>query len=90
MTASLHCAVLPRQPEQLARGSCVGHQQPDLWTSEGSEAREAARNICAGCRARGPCLDWAVAALPASDLAIYAGTSAADRARIRRARRGAA
>jgi hypothetical protein len=32
-----------------------------------------------------PCRDWAVEAVPACDTAIYAATTAAGRARLRRA-----
>jgi hypothetical protein len=55
------------------------------WTSADRSEREAAQRMCAGCPVLEPCRAWSVsAALPYSDSSIWAGMSAAERARKRR------
>ena len=76
---------MQRQPAELARGLCVTHPNRDWWSSDGPDQREAACHVCARCPVRGPCFEYSLT-LPASDRAIYAGTTAAERARLRRAR----
>jgi WhiB family redox-sensing transcriptional regulator len=72
-----------QQPAILAElGLCSSSPYP-LWTSSGREQREAARRICGGCGVRAECLAYALT-LPASDLSIWAATSAAERVKIRR------
>jgi hypothetical protein len=77
---------LPRQP-WLAEGACVGHPGADAWTEPRHPDREAARMTCLHCcPVQRTCLDWALAAVPASDVALYGGATAAQRARLRRQR----
>ena len=81
---------MPRPPWELTTGSCVGHPHPELWTDPATPAdRELARQICAfACPVLVTCREWALASLPAGDLAIYGGTTAGDRERIRAQRAG--
>src|SRR2546430_1372992 len=76
---------LPRAPRSLQEGSCVGHPNARWWVSDDPAERELARRICDGCHVKAACRDWALRAVPASDTAIYAGTTAAARRRLRRA-----
>jgi Transcription factor WhiB len=80
---------LPAMPEQLASGSCVGHPEPDLWTSSDPTKRAQAKRVCWACPCRAACLRWALS-LPASDKAIYGGMSAHQRVAIRRWQRARA
>jgi hypothetical protein len=77
---------LPRPPASLMQGACVGHAEPDLWTSANLRDREEAKAVCAGCHVAPQCLEWALT-LPESDLAMYAGTTSSERFRIRARRR---
>ena len=77
---------LPRPPSSLMQGACVGHAEPDLWTSLNNLDRERAKAICAGCHVAQACLEWSLS-LPESDLALYAGTTSSERFRIRARRR---
>lgn len=68
--------------------ACVG-QDPDLFfpigtTGPAAEQADEAKAICAGCRVRDACLDWAV---EHGELGIWGGTDEEARARTRRARR---
>jgi Transcription factor WhiB len=80
----------PRPPRDLMQGSCVGHPDPGLWTDPATPAdRELARHICRfACPVTASCFEWAIAALPVDDRAIYAATTAGDRERIRAERAG--
>ena len=81
-------APLPRPPWQLTEGLCVaaGHPPPDAWTEPGHPDRQLARMLCReACHVAAACLEFALH-LPASDTAIYAGTTAADRTALRRQR----
>jgi hypothetical protein len=77
---------LPQPPASLMQGACVGHAEPDLWTSTNLRDREEAKAVCAGCHVAAACLEWALA-LPESDLGLYAGTTSSERFRIRARRR---
>jgi DNA-binding Lrp family transcriptional regulator len=83
---------MPPRPEIMARGLCVvGGHDPDLWTSRVLADRAKAIMICQACEARGPCLDWAVEAIPVKESAvIYGGVSAHQRIKIRRQRKAQA
>jgi hypothetical protein len=75
-----------RQPRVLMQGTCVGHAQPGLWTSDDAGERNVAVTICTACHVQRECLAWALANLPAHDQAIWAGTNASQRTRMRRER----
>jgi hypothetical protein len=77
---------LPRPPAALMQGACVGHAEPDLWTSLDPCDRRRAIEICAGCHVASQCLEWSLT-LPESDLGLYAGTTSSERFRIRARRR---
>jgi hypothetical protein len=77
---------MPRQPWELTQGSCVGHSQPSLWTSDDAADRNVARQICASCHVQRECLEWALTSLPAHDPAIYGGATPSQRTRLRRER----
>ena len=79
---------LPCQPPELARGTCAGHPDADCWTSSDPERREFARNVCRfACPVTVACFEWSLS-LPESDTAIWGGTTASDRIRIRAQRAG--
>jgi hypothetical protein len=73
-----------RQPRVLMQGACVGHSQPGLWTSDDAGERNLAVTVCTACHVQSDCLAWALANLPAHDSAIWAGTTATQRTRLRR------
>jgi hypothetical protein len=85
----------PRQPPRVlslppapdwSRGLCttVPSRMRAWWTSADRSEREAAQRMCQGCPVLEDCARWSTAALPASDSSIWAGMSAAERARQRR------
>jgi hypothetical protein len=53
------------------------------WTSSDRDEREAAARMCAGCPILEPCRQWSLC-LPYSDSSVWAGMSAAERARRKR------
>jgi WhiB family transcriptional regulator, redox-sensing transcriptional regulator len=53
-----------------------------VWTDPAG--RSLAKAVCRSCPMSIPCLEWAVASLPATDTSVYGGTTAFQRARIRR------
>ena len=73
-----------RQPRSLMQGACVGHAQPGLWCSEDAGERNVAVTICTACHVQRECLSWALVNLPVHDQAIWAGTNASQRTRLRR------
>jgi hypothetical protein len=76
-----------RPPWILTEGACVGHPTPDIFTAPATQAgRTQARRVCYSCHVRIPCMEWAVQVLPRSDTGIYGGTTANERAQIRRRR----
>lgn len=79
---------LPRSPPELAQGACVGHPDADAWTSSDPARREFASSICRwACPVQELCVEWSLS-LPVRDSAVYGGTSARDRARLRAQRAG--
>jgi hypothetical protein len=80
---------LPRQPRELMQGACVGHPRADAWLAGASDYdREMAKNTCLfACPVTEACVEWALS-LPTHDQAIYGGTTADDRDRIRASRAG--
>jgi transcription factor WhiB len=78
---------LPRSPRILAEGLCVGHAQPDYWTSDDWHERQVAISVCQSCHVLDACREWSLS-LPAKDQAIYAGLTSLGRARLRRQRAG--
>jgi Transcription factor WhiB len=73
-------------PPDWSRGLCttVPQRMRSWWTSADRSEREAAARMCAGCPVLEPCRAWSTAALPMSDSSVWAGMSAAERARRRR------
>jgi transcription factor WhiB len=79
----------PRSPRVLQEGLCVaaGHPPPDAWAEPRHPDRELARMLCReACHVQAICLEWALAAVPHSDTAVYAGTTRSQRAVLRRQR----
>ena len=77
----------PHQPAELQQGACVGHPRADAWTSSDAEDRAFAAHLCRdACPVQQACLTWALTAAPSHDGAIYAGTTATQRTRLRRER----
>lgn len=77
---------MPRAPAALMQGACVG-VLPSPWTSDDPADRTRARLICmTECHVAAACLDWALAAVPVSDSAVYAGTGPSERRALRAAR----
>ena len=71
---------MPRMPPVLlSRGVCASHPRPDLWLSGALAESEAARHLCGTCPVRAPCLAWALALPPGSDLATTLGGLDAER-----------
>jgi hypothetical protein len=74
---------MPRSPRILAEGACVG-VLPSPWTSDDPQDRAHAQIVCiTQCHIIDPCLSWALRAVPVSDTAIYGGTTASERRRLR-------
>jgi hypothetical protein len=79
---------LPRSPPELAEGTCVGHPDADAWTSGDPLKREFAKTVCKfACHVQAICIEWSLS-LPERDRAIYGGTTAEDRLRLRASRAG--
>jgi Transcription factor WhiB len=79
---------LPRPPEALMEGACVGHPRPEAWTDPATPADQiTAALTCAGCHVLHQCREWSLS-LPTSDLATYGGWGASDRERERLRRAG--
>ena len=74
---------LPPMPEALSQGSCVGHPEPDLWTSRSLADRARAARICSRCPVQALCATWALQ-LPTSDSGVYGGLSTTQRLAIKR------
>ena len=75
---------LPKPPD-FSQGLCttVSPSRRTWWTSDDRDEREAAAHMCAACPVREPCEAWSLA-LPASDPAVYAGLTPAERRKRRR------
>ena len=79
---------LPAAPPALMQGACVGHKDADAWTSSDPARREFAKSVCRwACHVQELCIEWSLS-LPARDSAVYGGTSAKDRERLRAQRAG--
>jgi hypothetical protein len=74
---------LPATPAELADGACVGHSEPDLWTSRDPADQRRAQRICGACPCRSACLRWSLS-LPSSTYGILAGLGQAQRLAIKR------
>jgi len=80
-------ADLLRRPEWHAEAACRG-QGVDLFFPANGGSAAPAKAICATCPALDPCREWALDQGP--ELAgIFGGTSAIDRAKIRKVTRSA-
>lgn len=73
--------VLPSRPGWMAAASC--RDRPDVtFFPELGHAARAAREVCAGCPVKAPCLAYALAE---PDLAgVWGGTTSRERAALRR------
>ena len=72
--------LIPIGPRWMARAACRGMASATFFPSRGEPTGEA-REVCAGCPVRGPCLDYAVAE---GVEGVWAGTSKAERRAMRR------
>ncbi len=73
-------------PTWRARAACRG-TDPNLFFPERGESTREAKAVCATCRVRGDCLDYALDTL--EHHGIYGGMSERERRSIRRRRRNA-
>lgn len=78
--------LVPASTAWAKRGACVGHDPNVFFPTEGGSVDEAV-TICSTCVVRAECLDYAVTTCV--DAGVWGGTSARQRQRARRARRGA-
>jgi WhiB family redox-sensing transcriptional regulator len=65
----------------------------DAWFPDKGGATELARRICGGCPVRAECLEWALSGADTwggISTGIWGGTTARERAALRRARKAAA
>jgi WhiB family redox-sensing transcriptional regulator len=69
------------------RAACIDTDQRMFFPAQG-DANTRARQMCAGCPVRVPCLDYAVD--NHEEFGIWGGTTPRERQAIRRRRRGAA
>lgn len=70
----------------MDRAACAGHPNPEWWFPTQGERTEAA-DICAGCRVRDECLDYAIE--NQIEEGCWGGLSARGRVKARRnAQRG--
>ena len=73
--------LIPARPAWMAKAACRGVDAATFFPSRG-EPTDAARALCAGCPARGPCLAYA---LDDETLeGVWAGTSKQQRRGMRR------
>jgi WhiB family redox-sensing transcriptional regulator len=80
---------LPAMPAEMAGGLCVGHSEPDLWTSPELADQRRAKRICGRCDARSACFRWSLT-LPSSTYGILAGLTRGQRLAIKRQRQARA
>jgi WhiB family redox-sensing transcriptional regulator len=66
----------------LEEAACRG-LDPELFYAEGGAAVTKVKGICAGCDIRMKCLEWAIAR---EEFGVWGGTTARERAQIRRQR----
>ena len=72
--------LLPSRPPWMARAACRGVEATTFFPARG-EPTDAARELCADCPARGPCLAYA---LEEDVEGVWAGTSKRQRRAMRR------
>jgi WhiB family redox-sensing transcriptional regulator len=66
--------------------ACLSHDDPDIWfPGPNDEACRKAKDICAGCPVREPCLEYALANHIRDG--VWGGYGEYERKRIRRRRR---
>lgn len=66
----------------LAEAACEG-MDPDLFYAEGAAAVARAKGVCGACPVRDRCLEWA---LTREEFGVWGGTTARERAAMRRQR----
>ncbi|MHB8513255.1 MAG: WhiB family transcriptional regulator [Actinomycetota bacterium] len=66
----------------LDNAACEG-LDPELFYAEGGQAIARAKSVCANCEARQRCLEWAI---KREEFGVWGGTTARERASIRRQR----
>lgn len=75
---------LPKPPQWMNNASCA-QVGGDIWHPEqGGRVAPEAKRICASCPVREQCLEYALEM--GDDYGVYAGTSAGERRKLRRAR----
>jgi WhiB family redox-sensing transcriptional regulator len=70
----------PQAGEWLTAAACRG-MDPELFFPDRGEPTEPAKAVCAGCRVRGECLDYALANV--ERFGVWGGTSERERRTIR-------
>ncbi len=81
-TATLFDTRRERMYPYLTAAACEG-QDSELFYAEGSAAIVRAKSICANCVVRERCLEWAI---KREEFGVWGGTTARERAAIRRQR----
>lgn len=76
----------PVQPTWMSKGSCRNYPPSAFFPSDGVGV-DAAREICADCRVRADCLEYALE--NRIDHGVWGGSSERERRRILKARREA-
>jgi WhiB family transcriptional regulator, redox-sensing transcriptional regulator len=66
----------------LEEAACRG-LDPELFYAEGGAAVAKVKSVCAACPLRAKCLEWAIAR---EEFGVWGGTTARERAQIRRQR----
>jgi WhiB family redox-sensing transcriptional regulator len=74
--------LLPSLPEALCKGADTEMWFPAVQGRNAARAANAAKEVCAACPVRKACLEWALTAGEAEG--VWGGTTAAERAEIRR------
>ncbi len=68
-------------PAWMARGACVGADDPDVFFPERGVSAAPAKAICGRCSVRRACLAWA---LENEDYGVWGGLSAGERKRFKK------
>ena len=82
MTASYGATRRSKMYPFLDNAACRGID-PELFYAEGGAAVARAKTVCAQCPLRMKCLEWAIAR---EEFGVWGGTTARERAAIRRER----
>lgn len=80
----------PGRPRRWQDAALCAEVDPDLFFPETGEPAEPAKQVCAGCPVREPCLDYALEHAAIGAWGIWGGMTERDRRKLKRERRRAA